>query len=116
MIFDDVVVEALPVITFLVIAVILSRMVGLGSARRRQRHRNDDDIGMASVTGDLDEAKAVAIRFFENSNREMRDEIKSMRAMQKQTRSQLRSIKEAVARMKNENRRPQVEPILEKDD
>jgi len=115
MMFDDVVVEAFPVISLLVMALIVSRTVGWWCARRLQRHR-DDDVGMASVTEDLDDAKAVVIRFFEKSNREMMNEVKSMRTMQTQTRSQLRSIKEAVAKMKKENGRPNVKPILEKDD
>ena len=80
---------------------------------QRRRRRKDAGDGMASMAQkDLNEAKEV-FRFLEQSNREMKKEVKSMRAMQTQTRAQLQVIKQAVAKIRK-TRKPSVEPV--KDD
>lgn len=80
---------------------------------QRRRRRRDGADGMAStITDDLDEAREV-FRFLEESNREMRDEVGSMRDMQAKTRKQLYAVKEAVAKVK-QNKKPPVESL--KDD
>jgi len=81
---------------------------------RRQRgyHDGTADDGEPVTEQDLIEAKAL-YRYLEQSNREIFNEVDSLRAMQVQTRSQLKAIKEAVAKVK-QNCMPPVEAI--KDD